>query len=86
MALDRKGPSVLTLRGSGNLGLSPAVIKACDYVADEDHDRGCNVVAEWLNADIEFHGDALRLLRLSGQVVRPTSLQQILRAQVWERG
>lgn len=58
--------------------LQPHVLEAWQEVAQKYGSRGLVVREQLLEtADIESHGDAIHYLELSGQVVRPISLQQI---------
>lgn len=59
--------------------LQPLVIQAWTQVAQKYGSRGLVRREEVLDnhADIKSHGDAIHYLKLSGQVVRPISLQQI---------
>ncbi|KAJ4024652.1 hypothetical protein NW752_003214 [Fusarium irregulare] len=68
-------PAMITLRGTWALDLAPEVKRAWDGVAHETVDVQGSLIDPSL---IQSHGDAIRELRLSAQVVRPVSLQQIL--------
>lgn len=58
--------------------IAPSVIQAWKAVIHQRRGWGFNIVQERLDeAVIKSHGDAIRELRLSGQVIRPISLQQI---------
>ncbi|WXC46157.1 hypothetical protein QX201_005847 [Fusarium graminearum] len=71
----KKKPAILTIRGTWELELAPEVRRAWDAVAHEE------VVVQRSLIDLDkirSHGDAIRELGLSAEVVRPVSLQQIL--------
>ena len=76
----RDGQSVtITIRGTSELALGTATTQAWDMVAHR-HGHG-SVVTNISSIDpdsIRCHGDAIRQLELSTQVVRPVSLRQIL--------
>ncbi|KAK4187933.1 hypothetical protein QBC35DRAFT_550905 [Podospora australis] len=64
--------------------LIPVTIRAWEAVVHRRYDDNWSlgVVNEWLDlAAIKSHGDAIPSLKLSGQVIRPVSLQQIQREQ-----
>lgn len=68
-------PAIITIRGTWEFELAPAVRRAWDAVAHEE------VVVQRSLIDLDkirSHGDAIRELGLSAEVVRPVSLQQIL--------
>ncbi|KAG8670399.1 hypothetical protein FPOAC2_09757 [Fusarium poae] len=68
-------PAIITVRGTWEFELAPAVRRAWDAVAHEE------VVVQRSLIDLDKirnHGDAIRELGLSAEVVRPVSLQQIL--------
>ncbi|KAF6810342.1 hypothetical protein CSOJ01_06413 [Colletotrichum sojae] len=72
-------PAIITVRGTFDLALDPAVTKAWDAVASRD--RGGEVVCQSSLIDprtILSQGDAICQLGLSIEVIRPVSLQQIL--------
>ncbi|KAF5588407.1 PRANC domain-containing protein [Fusarium pseudocircinatum] len=73
-ARDRQ-PAIITIRGTWEFELAPAVRRAWDAVAHEE------VVVQRSLIDLDkirSHRDAIRELGLSAEVVRPVSLQQIL--------
>ncbi|WZH48287.1 hypothetical protein QYS62_009460 [Fusarium acuminatum] len=73
-ARDRQ-PATITIRGTWEFELAPAVRQAWDAVAHEE----VIVQRSLIDLDkIRSHGDAIRELGLSAEVVRPVSLQQIL--------
>ncbi|GKU06792.1 unnamed protein product [Fusarium langsethiae] len=68
-ARDRQ-PAIITIRGTWEFELAPVVRRAWDAVAHEE---------SFIDLDkIRSHGDMIRELGLSAEVVRPVSLQQIL--------
>lgn len=71
--------AVVNWRCTWDTTLQPLVIQAWTRVAHNHGSRGLVLREEVLHnqADIESHGDAIHYLELSGQVVRPISLQQI---------
>lgn len=74
----------ITWRATWNLTMEPSLIKAWEAVVRYQHDDSwrLELVQEWLDeAAIMSHGDAIERLVLSGQVIRPISLQQILMEQ-----
>ncbi|KAH6876403.1 hypothetical protein B0T10DRAFT_552542 [Thelonectria olida] len=79
--IGRNGQSpIITLRGTFELALRPAVARAWDAVALQ-HGHG-KVVIKSSSIDVDSigsHGDAICHLGLSTQVIRPVSLQQILK-------
>ncbi|KAF5562995.1 PRANC domain-containing protein [Fusarium phyllophilum] len=67
--------AIITIRGTWEFELAPAVRRAWDAVAHEE------VVMQRSLIDLDkirSHGDAIRELGLSAEVIRPVSLQQIL--------
>lgn len=71
--------AIITVRGTSELALMIATTQAWDMVAHR-HGHG-SVVMKISSIDpdgIISHGDAIRQLGLSTQVVRPVSLRQIL--------
>ncbi|KAJ4269944.1 hypothetical protein NW762_001615 [Fusarium torreyae] len=76
----RDGQSaIITIRGTSELALGIATIEAWDVVARR-HSHGRVVVqTSLIDPDvIRCHGDAIRQLGVSTEVVRPVSLRQIL--------
>lgn len=70
--------ATITWRSTWNLAMEPSVIEAWEAVIDQFEGWTLNVVEEWLDKSaIKSHGDAIHHLMLSGQVIRPVSLQQI---------
>ncbi|MBE3042900.1 hypothetical protein IMZ48_10080 [Candidatus Bathyarchaeota archaeon] len=75
-------PAVITWRGTGTWepSLWPPVLEAWKAVADKHCGRGCEFFEEQLDPNlVNSHGDAIHLLGLSSEVIRPVSLQQIQR-------
>lgn len=75
-------PSVLTWRATWHLNLEIEVIDAWDKVVRHRDDGGDGVRAVYESVEpeeIRSHGDAIVSLKLSETVIRPISLQQILR-------
>ncbi|KAK4085612.1 uncharacterized protein Triagg1_602 [Trichoderma aggressivum f. europaeum] len=65
-------------RGTWKLVMEPSVIRAWEAVVQQHHSWRLDFTEELLDgAAIKSHGDAIRYLMLSGQVIRPISLQQI---------
>ncbi|KAL7899901.1 hypothetical protein HDV64DRAFT_268327 [Trichoderma sp. TUCIM 5745] len=75
--------AIITWRGTWDFTLEPSTIQAWEAVTHHQYSGWkLDVIHERLSeADIKSHGDAIHYLKLSGQVVRPISLQQILREQ-----
>lgn len=70
--------AAVTWKCTWDSSLQPHVIQAWQRVAQKYGSRGLVLREELLDtADIESHGDAIHYLELSGQVIRPISLQQI---------
>lgn len=70
--------AVVNWKCTWNYSLQANVIQAWEKVAQKNGPGGLVLREEMLHAaDIESHGDAIHYLKLSGQVVRPISLQQI---------
>lgn len=72
--------ATVTWRATWELTMEPSLIRAWEAVVHHRYDDSwrLRVVQEWLDtAAIKSHGDAISCLRLSGQVIRPVSLQQI---------
>ncbi|KAJ0109786.1 Uncharacterized protein J7T55_004336 [Diaporthe amygdali] len=68
----------ITWRGTWEFVLEPSIIQAWEAVIHKFHGWRLNLVEERLDgAAIKSHADAIRYLMLSGQVIRPISLQQI---------
>ncbi|KAF9869595.1 hypothetical protein CkaCkLH20_12892 [Colletotrichum karsti] len=71
--------AVITVRGTFQLALDPEVIEAWNAVATQLGHGWVDIQSSIINPNtIRSHGDAIRQLGLSTQVVRPVSLQQIL--------
>lgn len=69
-------------RGTWELTIEPSVIQAWEAVMHQYDGWRLDVVQERLDETaIKSHGDAIHHLKLSGQVIRPISLQQILTEQ-----
>jgi hypothetical protein len=71
--------ATITWRATWELTMEPSLIRAWEAVVHHRCDSwSLGVVQERLDiAAIKSHGDAIPCLRLSGQVIRPVSLQQI---------
>ncbi|ETS05678.1 hypothetical protein M419DRAFT_5995 [Trichoderma reesei RUT C-30] len=71
----------ITWRGTWAFTIEPSLVKAWEALVHQSHpgwDHELAVVQERLDEDvIKSHGDAIRHLMLSSQVIRPVSLQQI---------
>ncbi|KAL7819776.1 hypothetical protein V8C26DRAFT_395173 [Trichoderma gracile] len=71
----------ITWRGTWELTMEPSLIQAWEALVQQRYpgwDQEIDVVHERLDQDvIKSHGDAIRHLMLSSQVIRPVSLQQI---------
>lgn len=75
-----------TWRGTWNLNIGTPVIKVWEAVPRLGGSR-FNVARDRLGAaDIKSHGDAIRELKLSCQIIRPVSLEQILTEQKFLEG
>ncbi|KAL0939304.1 uncharacterized protein CTRU02_205914 [Colletotrichum truncatum] len=74
-----KQSAIITVRGTFELALESTVTQAWDAVALR-HRHGSVFVQSFLidPGNIRCHGDAICQLRLSTEVIRPVSLQQIL--------
>lgn len=72
-------PAVLTMRGTARLILEGSTIQAWDRVALRQSCDSVVLHTSYVDPDvIQCHGDAIRYLGLTLEVVRPTSLRQIL--------
>ncbi|KAK1976568.1 hypothetical protein LZ30DRAFT_763594 [Colletotrichum cereale] len=70
--------AVIVWRGTWKLAMEPSVIQAWEAVMHQHDGHILDLVQEQLDeAAINSHGDAVHHLMLSGQVIRPISLQQI---------
>ncbi|KAK3378851.1 hypothetical protein B0T24DRAFT_610159 [Lasiosphaeria ovina] len=72
--------ATITWRATWELTMEPSLIRAWEAVVHHRYDDSWSlgIVQEQLDiAAIKSHGDAIPCLRLSGQVIRPVSLQQI---------
>ncbi|GKT58865.1 PRANC domain protein [Colletotrichum tofieldiae] len=70
--------AVIVWRGTWKLAMEPSTIQAWEAVMHQYDGRRLGLVQERLDeAAIESHGDAVHYLMLSGQIIRPISLQQI---------
>lgn len=68
----------ITWRGTWNLVMESSIVQAWEVLKHEQDGWRFDVIQELLDgATIKSHGDAIRHLMLSGQVIRPISLQQI---------
>ncbi|KAI8228716.1 hypothetical protein K4K57_007677 [Colletotrichum sp. SAR 10_99] len=76
----RDGQSaVITVRGTFELALGSAVTEAWEAVALRHRHGRVVIQSSLINPDvIRSHGDAIRQLGLSVEVIRPVSLQQII--------
>lgn len=71
--------ATITVRGTSELALGTAVTQAWDMVAHQHHHSKVVIQTSLIDPDvIQCHGDAIRQLGLSTEVVRPVSLRQIL--------
>lgn len=73
-ARDRQ-PAMITVRGTWHLELSPAIKRAWDGAAHETASVQKSLIDPGL---VQSHGDAIRELGLSAEVVWPVSLRQIM--------
>ncbi|KAJ4855376.1 uncharacterized protein T069G_10934 [Trichoderma breve] len=65
-------------RGTWEYIMEPSVVRAWEAFVQQHHGWRLDLTQELLDeAAIKSHGDAIGYLRLSGQVIRPISLQQI---------
>ncbi|KAK7699709.1 hypothetical protein SLS64_011482 [Diaporthe eres] len=79
--------ATITWRGTWEMAMEPSVIQAWEAIVQQFHAWRLNMVHEWLDgAVIKSHGDAIHYLKLSSQVVRPISLQQIQIEQEFMEG
>jgi hypothetical protein len=72
--------ATITWRATWELAMEPSLIRAWEAVVHDRYDDSwsLDVVQERLDvAAVKSHGDAIPCLGLSGQVIRPVSLQQI---------
>lgn len=75
---DQSKYAVVNWKCAWDASLQPNVIQAWERVAQKNGHGGLVLREELLDtAGIESHGDAIHYLKLSSQVVRPISLQQI---------
>ena len=84
----RDGQAVITRRGTWEFSLEPSLVRAWEAVALTHSRRRCAIVDE-LPVDatiIKGHGGAIHNLRLSTQLIRPISLQQIRMEHAIARG
>jgi hypothetical protein len=72
-------PSTITLRGTWELELRPAVTEAWEAVTLRHGGQGLVIAKELLGPGIvvKSHGAAIHYLRLSSMVIRPIALRQI---------
>lgn len=71
-------PAVITCRGTWELKLQPPVVRAWEAVVLKYRGHGPLIVKELLDVDaVKSHADAIDLLKLLNQVIRPVSLRQI---------
>lgn len=79
--------AIITWRGTWKMTMGPSVIEAWEAVVQQFDGWRLNTVQEWLDGvAIKSHGDAIHYLKLSSQVVRPVSLQQIQIEQKFLQG
>ncbi|OAQ72975.2 hypothetical protein VFPPC_15228 [Pochonia chlamydosporia 170] len=77
-AFRRMQKAVISWRGTWKLTMEPSVLRAWEAVVHQQDGWRLDVAEEWLDeAAIVSHGDAIQCLMLSGEVIRPVSLQQI---------
>jgi hypothetical protein len=72
--------ATITWRATWGLTMEPWLIRAWEAVVHDRYDDSCSlgVVQDRMHfAAVKSHGHAIRYLSLSGQVIRPVSLQQI---------
>ncbi|KAL7958124.1 hypothetical protein V8C34DRAFT_305178 [Trichoderma compactum] len=71
-------PAVVTRKGTREIALGSAVMRAWEDVAREHRCNGCVVITELIDVGlVQSHGDAIHHLQLSNPVIRPISLRQI---------
>jgi hypothetical protein len=75
--------AIITWRATWDFAMELSTIQAWEAVINHQYSGwNLNLVQEQLKtADIKSHGDAIQYLKISSQVVRPVSLQQIRREQ-----
>lgn len=79
--------ATITWRGTWNLNIGTPLVEAWEAVAHQFGGCMLNFARDRLNAaDIKSHGDAIRHLKLSCQIIRPISLEQILTEQMFLEG
>lgn len=79
--------ATITWRGTWNLHIGAPVIEAWEAVARQFGGWRLDFARDRLDAaDIKSHGDAIRNLKLSCQIIRPISLEQILTEQLFTLG
>ncbi|KAL7813752.1 hypothetical protein V8C26DRAFT_404744, partial [Trichoderma gracile] len=72
------GMAEITMRGTWEFTLHPAVVNAWETAAKRHCCYGCTVERELLDAAaVTSYADAIHHLRLSHPVIRPISLEQI---------
>lgn len=81
-------PAVITCRGTCELALRSPVVQAWEAAVLKYRGHGPLIVKELLHADaVKSHVDAIDLLKLLNQVIRPVSLRQIrMEHRIRERG
>ncbi|KAF6805133.1 PRANC domain protein [Colletotrichum sojae] len=78
-ALHDKREAVVVWRGTWMLAMEPSTIQAWGAVMQQYDGWRLGLVEELVDRSaVKSHGDSIRFLELSGQVIRPISLQQIL--------
>lgn len=79
--------ATITWRGTCNLDIKTPVVEAWEAVARQFVGWRLNFARDRLDAaNIKSHGDAIRDLKLSCQIIRPISLEQILTEQMFMEG
>lgn len=70
--------AIIIWRGTWNFVMEPSTVQAWEVLVHQQDGWRFDLFQELLDgATIKSHGDAIRYLMLSGQVIRPISLQQI---------
>lgn len=79
--------ATITWRGTWNMDIGTPVVEAWEAVVRQFGGWRLNFARERLDAaEIKSHGDAIRELKLSCQIIRPVSLEQILTEQKYLEG
>ena len=83
-AADKHHPATIRWRGTWEFPLQPPVVQAWQPLASEDSQYGLRVMYESIDIEqVKCHSDAMRLLKLSGMVIRRVSLRQLQNEQVY---